>query len=54
VVATITADGRAAAQQVRMTYAQAVRTYFLVPLSRSQIVAMGENCRRISVALKRA
>ncbi len=53
VVATITDDGRAAAQQVRMTYAQAVRTYFLVPLSRSQMIAMGENCRRISAALKR-
>ncbi|MGA8332047.1 MAG: MarR family transcriptional regulator [Mycobacterium sp.] len=53
VVATITDDGRAAAQQVRLTYAQAVRTHFLVPLSRSQILAMGENCRRISAALKR-
>jgi DNA-binding MarR family transcriptional regulator len=53
VVATITDDGRAAARQAGMTYAQAVRTYFLIPLSRSQIVAMGENCRRISAALKR-
>jgi hypothetical protein len=29
-----------------------VRTYFLGQLSRSQIAAMGENCRRISTALK--
>ena len=53
VVATITDDGRAAARQARTTYAQAVRSYFLAPLSRSQILAMGENCRRISAALKR-
>ena len=32
----------------------AVRTYFLGELSRSQIAAMGENCRRISAALKLA
>ena len=35
-----------------MTYAQGVRAYFLAPLSRPQIAAMGENCRRISAALK--
>jgi len=54
VVASITDDGRAAARQARTTYAQAVRAYFLAPLSRSQIVAMGENCRRIGAALKPA
>jgi DNA-binding MarR family transcriptional regulator len=52
VVAAITDDGRAAAQQAMVTYAQGVRTYFLGQLSRSQIAAMGENCRRISAALK--
>jgi hypothetical protein len=35
-----------------VTYAQGVRTYFLGQLSRSQVAAMGENCRRISAALK--
>ena len=35
-----------------VTYSEAVRTYFLGQLSRSQIAAMGENCRRISAALK--
>jgi DNA-binding MarR family transcriptional regulator len=54
VVAAITDDGRAAARQAMITYAQGVRTYFLGQLSRSQIAAMGENCRRISAALKRS
>ena len=40
------------ARQAMVTYAQGVRTYFLGQLSRSQIAAMGENCRRISAALK--
>jgi hypothetical protein len=31
-----------------------VRIHFLGHLSRSQIAAMGENCRRISTALKRS
>jgi hypothetical protein len=35
-----------------VTYSQSVRTYFLGQLSRSQIAAMGENCRRISAALR--
>ena len=52
VVAAITDDGRTAARQAMVTYAQGVRTYFLGQLSRSQIAAMGENCRRISAALK--
>ena len=54
VMATITDDGRAAARQAMVTYAQSVRTHFLGHLSRSQIAAMGENCRRISTALKRS
>ncbi len=32
--------------------ATGVRAHFLGRLSRPQIAAMGENCRRISVALK--
>jgi DNA-binding MarR family transcriptional regulator len=52
VVASITEDGRTAARQAMVTYSQSVRTYFLGQLSRSQIAAMGENCRRISAALK--
>jgi DNA-binding MarR family transcriptional regulator len=52
VVATITDDGKTAAHEAMVTYAQGVRTYFLGQLSRSQVAAMGENCRRISAALK--
>jgi DNA-binding MarR family transcriptional regulator len=52
VVATITDNGRTAARQAMVTYAQGVQTYFLGPLSPPQIAAMGENCRRISAALK--
>jgi DNA-binding MarR family transcriptional regulator len=54
VVAAITDDGRAVARQAMVTYAQGVRTYFLGQLSRSQVAAMGENCRRISAALMRS
>ncbi len=53
VVAAITDDGRAAGRQAMVTYAEGVRRYFLGQLSRSQIAAMGENCRRINAGLKR-
>lgn len=52
VIATITDDGRAAVDKAMCTYSQGVRAHFLGRLSRPQIAAMGENCRRISVALK--
>jgi DNA-binding MarR family transcriptional regulator len=52
VVATITDEGRTVAGQAMVTYAQGVRTYFLGRLSRPQIAAMGENCRRITATLK--
>ncbi|WP_301122667.1 MarR family winged helix-turn-helix transcriptional regulator [Mycolicibacterium fortuitum] len=52
VVATITEEGRAAVREAMVTYGQGVRSHFLGRLSRPQIAAMGENCRRISVALK--
>jgi DNA-binding MarR family transcriptional regulator len=52
VVATITDDGRAAVRRAMVTYAQGVRTHFLSQLSRAQMAAMGENCRRISAALR--
>ncbi|HEY1842004.1 MAG TPA: MarR family transcriptional regulator [Mycobacterium sp.] len=54
VVAAITEDGRTAAREAMVTYAECVRTNFLGELSRSQVAAMGENCRRISVALRRS
>ena len=35
-----------------LTYAKGVRESFLGPLSRPQMAAMGESCRRISASLK--
>jgi hypothetical protein len=52
VVASITDDGRTVVRQAMVTYAEGVRSYYLDPLSRAQMGAMGENCRRISVALR--
>src|ERR1700733_676969 len=52
VVATITEDGRTAARPALGAYSQGVRAHFRGQLSRSQIAAMGENCRRISAALR--
>lgn len=52
VLASITDEGRAAVAGARGTYAEAVRQYFLSPLTRPQMSAMGENARRISSALK--
>lgn len=45
-------DGRMAVRGAMVTYGQCVRAHFLGRLSRPQISAMGENCRRISVALQ--
>ncbi len=52
VLAKITDEGRELVQKAMITYSQGVRTHFLGQLSRPQIAAMGENCRRISSALK--
>ncbi len=52
VLATITDDGRLQVRQAMVTYGDGVREHFLGKLSRSQIAATGENCRRISSALK--
>ncbi|KUI23021.1 MarR family transcriptional regulator [Mycobacterium sp. GA-1285] len=52
VLASITDDGRTAVRDAMVTYGDSVRAHFLDRLSRPQVAAMGENCRRISVALK--
>jgi DNA-binding MarR family transcriptional regulator len=52
VLASITDDGRLLVRQAMATYAHGVRENFLGKLSRPQIAAMGENCRRISVGLR--
>jgi DNA-binding MarR family transcriptional regulator len=54
VLATITADGSEQVRRAMITYRDEVRAHFLGQLSRSQMAAMGENCRRISSALKAA
>lgn len=52
VLATITDDGRALLAEAMLTYSAGVRNHYLGRLSRSQITATGENCRRISAGLQ--
>jgi len=52
VIATITREGRALARPASHTYAQSVRAFYLAPISRPQMIALGDSCRRISVPLK--
>ncbi|WP_018354692.1 MarR family winged helix-turn-helix transcriptional regulator [Mycolicibacterium hassiacum] len=52
VLASITDQGRSAVRAAMVTYSEGVRSHFLSRLTRSQIAAMGENCRRISVGLR--
>jgi DNA-binding MarR family transcriptional regulator len=52
VLAIITDEGREMADQATATYAQEVRKDFIDRLSRAQIAAMENGCRRISNALK--
>jgi DNA-binding MarR family transcriptional regulator len=52
VVATITDEGRAAADETAVSYAEEVRKNFIDRLSRSQIAAVENGCGRITAALK--
>ena len=52
VLASITPEGREALGAAMKSYGAAVRTHFLDNLTRPQISAMGENCRRISAGLR--
>jgi DNA-binding MarR family transcriptional regulator len=52
VMAVLTDDGRAVVTKATATYAQGVRTDLLGALSRMQVAAIEENCRRINAALK--
>lgn len=52
VIASITRDGRALVRSAARTYAEAVRVYYLLQVSRPQVIALGDACRRISVPLK--
>ena len=52
VLASITDQGRDVVAAAMVTYSEAVRQRFLSALTRPQIAAMGENCRRVSAAVK--
>ncbi|GJF09620.1 MarR family transcriptional regulator [Mycolicibacterium cyprinidarum] len=52
VLASITVEGRVALRAAMKTYGAAVRTHFLDSLTRPQVAAVGENCRRITEGLK--
>lgn len=52
VLASITDRGRDVVAAAMTTYSDAVRERFLAPLTRSQMTAIGENCRRLSAAAK--
>lgn len=52
VLASITDQGRMVVEEAMVTYANSVRELYLGPLTRPQMSGMGENCRRISAALK--
>jgi len=54
VLATITEEGRLAVNRAMVTYSQCVKAHFLSQLSRPQVAALGENCRRINAGLKLA
>jgi DNA-binding MarR family transcriptional regulator len=52
VLASITDQGRDVVAAAMVTYSEVVQQRFLAPLTRSQIAALGENCRRLSAAVK--
>jgi DNA-binding MarR family transcriptional regulator len=54
VTADITREGRARVQPAVETYTRAIRTHYLSRLSRQQMIALGDNCRRISASLSAA
>ena len=52
VIASITREGRAGVRLAARTYAESVRAYYIEQLSRPQMIALGDSCRRINVPLK--
>jgi DNA-binding MarR family transcriptional regulator len=52
VLAGITAEGRNVVAAAMVSYRDAVRERFLAPLTRPQVTAVGENCRRLIAAMK--
>ncbi|GAY14616.1 MarR family transcriptional regulator [Mycobacterium sp. shizuoka-1] len=54
VMAMLTLDGARSLATALETYSRLVRTHFLDGLSRPQMIALGDGCRRISARLKSA
>lgn len=54
VVAVITREGRVRVKPAARTYAREVRRYYLDQMSRRQMIAMSDGCRRISHRAKAA
>jgi DNA-binding MarR family transcriptional regulator len=54
VIADITGDGRARVRPAVETYTRVIRTHYLDRLTRRQMIALGDNCRRINTSLKAA
>lgn len=54
VVASITPEGRSRLRAVARTHTEAVRAHYLAQLSRQQMIALGDCCRRVNVPLKAA
>ena len=52
VLASITDQGREAVSVALVTYSNAVRERFVRPLTRQQLTAIGENCRRLRASAK--
>jgi DNA-binding MarR family transcriptional regulator len=54
VVAGITSEGRARVGPALETYAKTIRAHYLDQLSRQQMIALGDSCRRITTSLRTA
>lgn len=52
VVASVTREGVARLRPAARTYADAIRTYYLDQMSRQQMIALGDSCRRINHPLE--
>lgn len=48
VLARITPEGRARVRSALRTYAQEIRALYLDPMTRQQMIALGDSCRQIS------
>lgn len=54
VIASIGREGRARVRIAANTYGRDIRRHYLDQMSRNQMIAMGDSCRRVSAALEGA